>query len=104
MEAGRRLKRALRILQEAAIDDAITESVQELAGWLEDFSDEAMIELDYASVSDMFEGDELADDHSAADVASCLDSLASGDLIRAGRIFATLSERWGRARSLEAVN
>ena len=63
-----------------------------------------MVELDYASVARIFTDDELLEDHSAAEVWVCLDSLAAGDVVRAGTIFGTLTDRWTEARAHEVVN
>ena len=103
-DAQRRLGRALEILESSPIDEGVTEAVRELTAWLNEFPPEGLLELDYAGVSAAFESDDLANDQSAAEVWICLDALASGDLVRAGETFETLSERWTEIRALEVVN
>ena len=105
LTSGRaRLQRALEVLEQAWIDSSVVESVRELLAWLSEFSDEGVLELDYSSVAAMFPDEDLVDDHSAAEVTTCIDALAAGDVERAGRTFATLSERWTEVRSREVVN
>ena len=103
-DAQRRLARALEILESSPIDDGVTDAVRELSAWLNEFSAEGLLELDYAGVSSAFDSDELVNDQSAAEVWTCLGALASGDLLRAGETFEALSERWTEIRALEVVN
>ncbi|MDQ3878515.1 MAG: hypothetical protein M3290_09250 [Actinomycetota bacterium] len=105
LSSGRaRLERALQVLEQAWIDAGVVDSVRELLGWLNEFSEEGVLELDYSSVAAMFADEELLEDHSASEVSACIEALASGDVERAGRTFATLSERWTEVRAHEVVN
>ncbi len=99
-----RLERAVAVLERSWIDAGVIDSVKELLAWLDGFSDDGVLELDYASVASIFEADELVEDRSAEDVWSCLDSLAAGDVLRAGRLFAELTDRWTAIRAQEVVN
>lgn len=102
--ARTRLAKTLGILEESWIDDGVTDAVRELAGWLGEFGREGLLELDYGSVAGIFTHDELLEDHSAADIWVCLGSLETGDVVRAGRMFAELTERWTEVRAREVVN
>lgn len=102
--AAARLERALSILESAWIDSSVTETVRELLEWLEGFAEEGLLELDYASVAGSFSHEELLEDRSAADVWSCLEALAAGDVASAGRTFGALSDRWTEVRAKEVVN
>lgn len=102
--AAARLERALAILEGSWIDAAVTEAVRELLEWLAGFPEDGLLELDYASVAGIFSHDELLEDHSASEVWVCLDALAAGDVVRAGTVFGTLTDRWTEARSHEVVN
>lgn len=103
--ATARLGRAVTVLENTWIDDGVTGAVRELHEWLEDFTASAgMVELDYGTVAGMFSDDELVEDRSAGEVASCLDALESEDLLKAGRVFSTLTDRWTEARAKEVVN
>jgi hypothetical protein len=103
-EARVRLEEALSVLERAWIDDEIVAMVRDLVGWLDGFDDGSLLELDYSSVSRLFEPDALVEDRSAADVRACIDALGSGDTVRAGKLFAEVTERWATARGREVVN
>jgi hypothetical protein len=99
-----RLNHTILVLEGSQMDAGITRAVQELLDWLSEFSADGVVELDYGSVARMFEDEDLLEDRSAAELWQCLEALEQGDPSRAGRIFATLSERWGEVRALEILN
>jgi hypothetical protein len=103
-EGVARLERALSILESSWIDSTVTETVRELLAWLEGFAEEGLIELDYGSVGGIFSHEDLLEDHSAAEVWTCLEALAAGDVVTAGRVFGSLSDRWTEVRAREIVN
>jgi hypothetical protein len=102
--AKARLVRCLEVLEETWIDDGVTAAVRELLEWLDGFTTDGLIELDYGSVASMFSHDDLLEDRSAAEIGACLDALESGDLLRAGRLFQGLTDRWTEVRAKEVVN
>jgi hypothetical protein len=102
--AKARLDRAIGVLESSLIDENVVVALRELIEWLDGFTEEGLIELDYGSVAGMFPDDTLLDDHSAAEVGACIDSLETGDVVRAGRLFSGLTDRWTEARALEVVN
>ncbi|HYY44153.1 MAG TPA: hypothetical protein VE975_03075 [Actinomycetota bacterium] len=104
LQARARVERAVAILEESWIDDGVVDALKDLQEWLEEFEVDGILELDYGSVADMIPPDELADDHSAADLARSLDALEAGDLQRAGKLFADVTARWTKVRALEVVN
>ncbi|HET7482574.1 MAG TPA: hypothetical protein VFK89_06915 [Actinomycetota bacterium] len=103
-EATARLRHALETLEDSWIDDAVIAAVRELMEWLSDFGDRGLVELDYSSVAGMFSDEELVEDHSAAEVVACLQALEAEDVVRAGRIFGALTDRWTAVRAKEVVN
>ena len=102
--ATQRLSRAVTVLENTWIDDGVIAAVRELHEWLVEFGTDGLVELDYGSVAGMFSDDELVEDHSSGEVATCIDALEAEDLMRAGRIFGTLTDRWTEARAKEVVN
>lgn len=102
--ARARLVHTLGVLEGSDMDEGVTDAVRELLDWLSVFSDDGLLELDYGTVARMFDDDELLEDRSAGELWQCLEALEAGDTPRAGRIFATLSERWSEVRSLEILN
>lgn len=103
-DARARLERAVTILETSWIDSGVTEAVKELLAWLEGFDDGGLLELDYGSVAAIFTHDDLLEDRSVAHVWVCLDALAAGDVVRAGEMFADLTDRWTEVRAREVVN
>jgi hypothetical protein len=99
-----RLAHVVTVLEETWLDDGVVAAIKELSGWLEEFSADALLELDYGSVAGMFEPEELVEDQCAADVAACIEALGAGDGPRAGRLFGDLTDKWATVRDDEIVN
>lgn len=99
-----RMERALETLTGGVVHPVIVGMLYELKEWLKHFDERSLLELDYASVATLFAPDDLADDHSAADVWHAIAALGEGDGLRAGLYYRRVSERWGRARMRESLN
>ena len=99
-----RIERAVRILDEAGFDDSVTSQVRDLDRWLEQFSRDAMLELDYSTVATLFTDGDVVLDESAADVGSSLDALELGDYEQAGIRYAAVATRWAPVQALTYVN
>ncbi len=95
---------ALQTLTGGIVHPVIVGMIYELKEWLATFDPSSVLELDYASVSGLFEPDEIADDHSAADVWSAIRALGEGDGMKAGLFYQRANERWTRARQRESFN
>ena len=102
--ARQRLARALTVLENSWIDDGVTVAIRELTEWLEEFGGDGILELDYGSVAGMFPDEDLVEDRSAGEVGACLDALEAEDILRAGRMFGVLTDRWTEVRAREVVN
>ena len=89
-----RLDRAISILDEAEVPDPIIDEVRGLRSWLEEFSLDAMVELDYGSVAGSFDTTDLVLDDSAADLWAALEGLANDDWEMAGERYGDLVARW----------
>ena len=99
-----RVGHALQTLTGGIVHPVIVGMIYELREWLASFDPSALLELDYASVAAMFDPDELADDHSAADVWSAIHALGEGDGMKAGLHYQRANERWTRVRQRESLN
>ena len=103
-DALRRLRDAVEILDEAGFDETIVDQVADVVDWLEPFSGDAVLELDYGPVAGLFSPADLAVDDTAADVHASLAALADGDYERAGEHYSAAASRWAHAQSLVYVN
>ena len=102
--ARERVSNALDTLTGGVVHPVIVGMIYELKEWLKNFDERSLLELDYASVATLFPADDLADDHSAADVWSAIAALGEGDGMRAGLFYRRVNERWGRPRTRESLN
>lgn len=103
-EARTRIARALDVLKGGIVHPVVVGMVYELNEWLKGFHERAVLELDYASVSRLFDEEQLADDHSARDVWDAIYALADGDGMRAGLHYRRVNERWSGVRARESLN
>ncbi len=93
-EATARIDRAVEILNEAEMPDAIVTELAALGVWLADFPSDAMIELDYGGIVDLFAESDLVLDDSAAEVWLSIEALEAGDWDQAGEQYGALMSRW----------
>jgi hypothetical protein len=93
-QARKRVGTALEVLAGAAIPDTMRGDVEELDEWLEGFPPEAMVEVDYCEVAQMFTEAELALDESAADLWNAITALAGNRWDDAGQHYGSLVYRW----------
>jgi hypothetical protein len=99
-----RVAQALRLLRRSDLAP-MQPPARELLEWLSAFGPDAAVELDYASVSDLFTWDELDNDHSGRDLQEAVRSLRQPDgLRRAGELYQVVSARWSEARNRESLN
>jgi hypothetical protein len=103
-DGRRRVQEALDTLKGGIVHPAVVGVIFELGEWLASFEPDAVLELDYASLATLFGPDELADDHSAAEVWAAIRALGDGDGMTAGLHYRAANERWMRARQLESLN
>jgi hypothetical protein len=102
--AQQRVGKALDTLTGGVVHPVIVGMIYELKEWLKHFDERSLLELDYASVATLFPADDLADDHSSADVWNAIAALGEGDGMRAGLFYRRVNERWGRPRLRESLN
>lgn len=100
VQAVSRVRRALDALHRAGFTRAITGDIEELFEWLEGFPDACMVELDYGSVSELFEAGQLAMDDSAQEIWDSVEALERGDLPGAQEIYFELAGRWSLAMAV----
>lgn len=102
--ARSRLQRAHEILTGLAVFVGPAEELDQLSTWLEPFTSESMVELDYGEVSGLFDPQELVLDDSCEQVNQSIDALEAGDMMRAGECYGRVVTRWAPAFSVTFSN
>ena len=101
-KARQRMARALEVLRRTmGAESMVTEGVEEVARWLEEFHPHSRVELDYGGLAFLVDDDALASDVSAADVAAGLAALSAGEPDTAAAAYARLVDRWREVHALE---
>ena len=103
-EGLQRVRRAARIIEGAGFDETVVEQVGDLVQWLEEFPRDALVELDYGGVVNLFDDADLVLDESAADIAASLEALEREDYEAAGEHYGTAAARWAHAHALAYAN
>ncbi|MER6033209.1 hypothetical protein ABT133_04725 [Streptomyces sp. NPDC001835] len=104
VQARRRVARALRTLKDTIEEGPLIDGLVDVGRWLEEFHPRSVVELDYGGLVHAVPAGELADDHSAADVADGIEALRSGDGAAAGEAYGRLVERWRAVRDRRSAN
>lgn len=102
--AAERVARAVQTVDGAGFDATVVGQLQGLESWLRGFPEDALLELDYAGVADLFSEGDLVLDESAADAAASLLALELGNYDEAGSFYGAMARRWGRVQSLAFGN
>jgi hypothetical protein len=102
--ARRRVARALSVLRVALLDETVTEGVEELGRWLEEFHPRSLVELDYGGLVHLLDDAELSQDESARDMAHAMERLAAGDGDGAGAAYQRMTARMKALQAVEAAN
>ncbi len=103
-QARDRVANALDTLTGGIVHPVIVGMIYELKEWLSSFNELSLLELDYASVASLFDPDELADDHSSADVWNAIAALGEGNGMNASLYYRRVNERWAQPRRHESLN
>lgn len=99
-DVRRMLDKAVSALRKVGMVQGPTVEMAQLISWLEPFPADAMVELDYASVSELFDPKDLVLEDSVALTQESVDALLDGDLMRAGELYGTVVTRWAHAYSV----
>jgi hypothetical protein len=99
--ARQRMARGLSVLQHSMGEGVVTEGVEEVARWLEEFHPHSQVELDYGGLASLVDDETLAADSSVTDVADGLAALAAGEPDGAAAAYAKLVDRWRDVQALE---
>ena len=102
--ARRRVAKALAVLRTAMDDQAVTEGVEDLGRWLEEFHPRSVVELDYGDLVHLLDDAELTQDESARDMAHALARLAAGDGYEAAQAYGRMTARMKALQAVESAN
>jgi hypothetical protein len=94
VQATDRVASALDTLRGAGFDDVVTDELDELREWLEEFPATAMVELDYGDVARLLTDEDLVFDETAGDLHASLEALDVDDLRTAGEHYSRAVDRW----------
>jgi hypothetical protein len=102
--ARRRTARALDVLRRTVEEGPVSEGVEEMGRWLEEFHPRSLVELDYGGLTQLLDDAELTQDESARDIAGALAALADGDPSRAAAAYARVTARSKALQAVESAN
>ncbi len=102
-DATKRLRRAIRALRSVGME-ATTDDMEALLDWLLAFPPNRLVEVDYAGVVELFDPDDLADDHSCEHLWASIEALEVGDFGGARRWYEETAGRWADAMLLAYAN
>ena len=102
--ARRRVARALSVLRAGLDHAAVSEGVEDLGRWLEEFHPRSLVELDYGDLVHLLDDAELGQDESARDVTLALALLAEGKTDRSAAAYARVSARMKALQAVEQAN
>lgn len=100
----RRVDRAVRALDGAKFGPGALVPLRDLARWLGGFTEDAVVELDYSQIAEMFSEADLALDDSAALVGQSIEALELGDFATAGLRYREVAIRWAPGQARAFVN
>ena len=105
--ARRRVARALAVLRTAmddSVESFVSEGIEDLGRWLEEFHPRSLVELDYGDLVHLLDDAELSQDESARDMALALARLAEGDAAEAAAAYGRMTARMQALQSVESAN
>jgi hypothetical protein len=100
----RRIDRTVRALDGASFGPGALVPLRDLARWLGGFTEDAVVELDYDRVAELFSEADLALDDSSALVGESIDALEAGDYTTAGIRYREVATRWAPGQARAFVN
>jgi hypothetical protein len=103
-EARRRIARAVAVVRGNLGEDRVWSQVETVGGWLAEFHAQALVELDYGGLVQLFDDQALGADQSVAEVSVALTGMEQGKAELALAMYRRLLTRWRFVRALEAAN
>jgi len=102
--ASERSQRALEIVRVMLPNPAVIAPLAGIARWLEDFSADGLLVLDYGEIGSLVPEGELRKDHTAGDIWASIRALSEGEGDKAAAHYMVAAERWAGVRRRETWN
>jgi len=99
-EAAGRLDEVAGVLRDVGMDGGVVSEIEELAEWVSGHPEDALVELDYGTVSELFDETDLLLDESSSEVWESINALASGDWETASTHYVSVAMRWAGPMSV----
>ena len=103
-EARRRVARAVEVVRDGLQDEQAWKGIEAVGWWLAEFHADALVELDYGGLVQLFDDQALGADQSVAEVAAALAGMERGEAEVALAMHRRLLTRWRFVRALEVAN
>lgn len=103
-DARDRVARAFELTVGTFGEQGPAKVLEDTAGWLEHFDDNAAVELDYGGLVQLLNDDELTGDSSCEDVNAIVTALEAGDAEEVAERFERLRDFWGELAIRERFN
>jgi hypothetical protein len=103
-EARRRVARAVAVVRSGLGEDRTWSEIQTVGWWLAEFHAEALVELDYGGLVQLFDDQALSADQSVAEASVALAGMEQGKAELTLAMYRRLLTRWRFVRALEAAN
>ncbi|CCH35431.1 hypothetical protein ABZ816_12575 [Actinosynnema sp. NPDC047251] len=94
-DARHRVARARKVVSRSLGDEGPAKVLSDTARWLDHFSPDAAVELDYGGLVQLIEDKDLLEDSSAQDVNAIVDALEEGNAEEVALRYEHLREFWG---------
>ncbi|MEU4806692.1 hypothetical protein [Actinosynnema sp. NPDC023587] len=94
-DARHRVARARKVVSQSLGDNGPAKVLSDTARWLDHFSPDSAVELDYGGLVQLIEDKDLLEDSSAQDVNAIVDALEEGDAEEVALRYGRLREFWG---------
>jgi len=103
-DARERTERALEVVKAMLPNPGVIAPLAGITRWLQDFSPDGLLVLDYAGVGGLLRSEELRTDHTAREIWASIRALSEGDGDRAAAHYMVAAERWAGVRRRETLN
>jgi hypothetical protein len=99
-----RSQRALEVVRVMLANPAVIAPLAGVTRWLQEFSTEGLLLLDYGDIGALLSETDLRSDHTAGDLWASIKALSEGEGDKAAAHYMVAAERWAGVRGRETWN